>query len=190
MVGNNLVAPGSIPPSAWPPASRKNHKLWFSSPASPVEHNSEQWWVESSLDFWKEYKLSHFVFLCPCWFSILSSHFMLKKLWKSCVLLEAFRRILSLMIALCRESSFRLSWARSSSVQASTEGFNLESLAFLTPSTPKGDTTVKQLCHKEFAKSLILPCYYFWWCIVEGWVHLFCKQTRESSKKIRSWSGT
>lgn len=90
------------------------------------------------------------------------------------------------MIALCHESSFRLSWARSSSVQASTEGFNLESLAFLIPSTSKGGTTVEQLCHKEFAKSLILPYYYFWRCIVEGWVHLFCKQTRGSSKKIRT----
>lgn len=72
---------------------------------------------------------------------LLIFHFYLstpKRLWKSCVFLQAFRRILSLMSAFCHESSFSfLSWACSSLVQASTEGLALSCWVSWLSSTPK-----------------------------------------------------
>lgn len=158
MVGNNLIAPGSIPPSARPPnlpASRKNCRLWFSSPASHVEHNSEKWRVESSFEWYLE-KNTNFMFLCHCWFSILSSLFTPKKLRKSCVFWK-----------LSEES--RPSWQHCVTKAASPVWAGLVQAQYRPPrgthsgvvgfpdscpSTPEvGGAPVEQLCHQEFAKS-------------------------------------
>lgn len=155
MVGNNLVAPGSIPLSAQPPpASRKNRRVWFSSPASPVEHNWGQWRMESSLDLYLESIQTHFMFPRPCWFSILSSLFTPKKLWKSCVEESCLSRqhcvmkaaspfwvgLVQVHLNFCWGTQFWSSWLS------------------WPPSTPEvGGTAVEQLCRTEFAKSRILP---------------------------------
>lgn len=144
------------PPCPQPPGLKKEPQT--ESPLRPLlstMQNSGEWIFGKNTD-------SHFVFLCHCWFSILSSRYTPKKLWKSCVLLEAFRRILSLMTASCHESSFScLSWACSSSARALPEGLAVESgfADYHPPQRPEAQpwsSFARGVCQTCFSLTLLL----------------------------------
>lgn len=172
MVGNNLIAPGSIPPSARPPnlpASRKNRRLWFSSPASHVEHNSEKWQVESSFEWYLE-KIQTLCFYATVDFPflVLSLH---PRSYENHVYSGSFQKNLIpddstvswKQLLPSEQGLFRLSTGL-------PEELALGPLAFLTPIHPplRSEAHLWSSFAIRSLSNLILPHHYFWRCVVKG----------------------
>lgn len=142
-----------------PPERTTQTDIRFSSPAFHLEHSSEQWPMESSLDSYLQ-KHRRFPTSCPCWFSILS-FLLYPRSYENHGTSGSFQENLVPVTACIMEIAPPF-WAGLVWVRLPLRGLLCRHrLSSLPPAQKFGGTAFGQLCHKKFAKLLALPYHYF-----------------------------